>query len=473
MASRYWVGTTTSWNTSSNWSATSGGAGGAGVPTSSDDVIFDGNGTNNCTCDVAISCLSIDVQSGYTGTLDYADSSYSHAIAGDCTYAGSGIIDCGNSTITIAGNFDNTSQSTFTDASSSHVFTGSSKTLNISSAYFHNIRFSGNTTITGAFLYCDGAFVIDTGVTLTLSNDSYFGLYPRNGATYTNDGTILIPSSKTSAQINFRSVTASGGIGTITDNSTSGSLFSFLSSNSVGTSVFNIQVKFNTLTTDTYTATGNQTFNDTITFLINAGDTLNIANNTNNPSFTIQGDVILTNSGTFNWVKGTGIITFSGTNNQSIDFNGELIEDIEIDKTSGTVTLTGDVDPDTVTISDGTLDIDGNNITTTGAFTQALGTTCQDTTGGGLITVGGNFAINGTAGNPCVWNGPDLDITGTATASQTTVTNSNATAGTNVIATNCTDNGGNTGWNFGTPSQYRRAQLITSDNLNMGVLLQI
>lgn len=45
MANRYWVGGTGTWNSSNttNWSATSGGAGGASVPTSVDDVFFDGN----------------------------------------------------------------------------------------------------------------------------------------------------------------------------------------------------------------------------------------------------------------------------------------------------------------------------------------------------------------------------------------------------------------------------------------------
>jgi hypothetical protein len=45
MATYYWVGGSGTWDTSSttNWSATSGGSGGAGVPTTADDVIFDVN----------------------------------------------------------------------------------------------------------------------------------------------------------------------------------------------------------------------------------------------------------------------------------------------------------------------------------------------------------------------------------------------------------------------------------------------
>jgi fibronectin-binding autotransporter adhesin len=59
MADRYWVGGTGSWNSTSKWSATSGGASGASVPTASDNAIFDANSaaahyivtvTDNATC---------------------------------------------------------------------------------------------------------------------------------------------------------------------------------------------------------------------------------------------------------------------------------------------------------------------------------------------------------------------------------------------------------------------------------------
>jgi hypothetical protein len=45
MATYYWVGGSGTWDTSTttNWSATSGGSGGAGAPTNADDVIFDVN----------------------------------------------------------------------------------------------------------------------------------------------------------------------------------------------------------------------------------------------------------------------------------------------------------------------------------------------------------------------------------------------------------------------------------------------
>ena len=71
MADRYWRGGTGTWNTSSttNWSDTSGGAGGFSVPTASDNVIFDQSATYNVTMTGALACLSITVSAGTVSFL--------------------------------------------------------------------------------------------------------------------------------------------------------------------------------------------------------------------------------------------------------------------------------------------------------------------------------------------------------------------------------------------------------------------
>ena len=69
MANRYWVGGTGNWDgsTTTNWSATSGGAGGASVPTSSDNVFFDSNsGAGTCTYNSGNVAANLDF-TGYTG----------------------------------------------------------------------------------------------------------------------------------------------------------------------------------------------------------------------------------------------------------------------------------------------------------------------------------------------------------------------------------------------------------------------
>jgi hypothetical protein len=64
VANRYWVGDTGNINDTANWSASSGGSGGASVPTSADNAIFDGNSfsTTGLTVsfDAAFSCLDLD-----------------------------------------------------------------------------------------------------------------------------------------------------------------------------------------------------------------------------------------------------------------------------------------------------------------------------------------------------------------------------------------------------------------------------
>ena len=69
MANRYWVGGATNWDgtAGTKWATTSGGAGGASVPTSSDDVFFDANsGTGNVSVSANVVCKNLDF-TGYTG----------------------------------------------------------------------------------------------------------------------------------------------------------------------------------------------------------------------------------------------------------------------------------------------------------------------------------------------------------------------------------------------------------------------
>jgi hypothetical protein len=260
-----------------------------------------------------------------------------------------------------------------------------------------------------------------------------------------NNGTITVNNP---AKIYFNAIDP---IGTINGATTEQSLFSW--SNLLGNGTLDIPVKlFAVSGTQTITTTGPVIFAGDVEFETDSGHTLTF-DNSGNYDLTFQKNIVQDHGGTFNWTKGDGnTITLSGTASQSINFNNESIEDIIIDKTAETVTLTGNMSPDTVLLTDGILDIDGNDITTIGAFTQAADTVVNDTTGGGLITVGGNFAINGSSSLECTWNGPDLSITGTAVAHYTNITNSDASigGGTQVDATdNCNDIDGNTNWSFG------------------------
>ena len=77
MANRFWVGGTAAWDATvgTKWSATSGGAGGASVPTVADDVFFDRALTYTVTITTTRVCRSITVSAGTvtfagTGTLN-------------------------------------------------------------------------------------------------------------------------------------------------------------------------------------------------------------------------------------------------------------------------------------------------------------------------------------------------------------------------------------------------------------------
>jgi hypothetical protein len=89
VASRFWIGTG-AWNTTNtaNWSATSGGATGAAVPTNADDVFFDALSTGTCTLGAGVVARSINC-TGFTGTIVH--SAATGVLIGDAT-AGAGNI---------------------------------------------------------------------------------------------------------------------------------------------------------------------------------------------------------------------------------------------------------------------------------------------------------------------------------------------------------------------------------------------
>lgn len=105
MANRYWVGGTGSWDaTTTHWSASSGGASGASVPTLSDDVFFDtlSNATlYTVTLTTAPVCRSVTVGAPATGAVTVAGSA-AWSIYGSMTLAATGVTWTTTSAITFA-----------------------------------------------------------------------------------------------------------------------------------------------------------------------------------------------------------------------------------------------------------------------------------------------------------------------------------------------------------------------------------
>jgi hypothetical protein len=72
MAARFWVtGGTGNWNSTTNWSATTGGASGASVPSTSDTAAFDASsGSGTVTLDISPTIQTLTC-TGFTGTLAF------------------------------------------------------------------------------------------------------------------------------------------------------------------------------------------------------------------------------------------------------------------------------------------------------------------------------------------------------------------------------------------------------------------
>ena len=149
MATYYWVGGTGTWNTvtTTNWASTSGGAGGAGVPTSADSVIFDSaSGAAPTITILAAVCSACTVGAPTSGSLTFAFGISTLTAAGNITFT---------TTVSITGT------GTITQSAVSPTFAGNGNT-------FYNLTFSSlanvSVTITGANTFNNLSFATKTGV---------------------------------------------------------------------------------------------------------------------------------------------------------------------------------------------------------------------------------------------------------------------------------------------------------------------
>ncbi|MFZ6012727.1 MAG: T9SS type A sorting domain-containing protein [Bacteroidota bacterium] len=140
----HWVGAISSlWNDAANWSTIAGGAGGAGVPSGADVVIFDDINDTGCTLNNNMSVASLVINSGYTGTITQGTNTID--IAGGATLSG-GTFSGGSANISVGGLFT-LSGSAFT--STSAILDLKSDLTTTSGSFIHNngtVRFSGTAT---------------------------------------------------------------------------------------------------------------------------------------------------------------------------------------------------------------------------------------------------------------------------------------------------------------------------------------
>jgi len=165
MAARFWVGGTGTWDTTTttHWSATSGGAGGASVPTTADIVTFDASsGSGTCTTATGATCSTLTISSSVFLTLGAAFTA--------------------NSAVTLTIGVVNLATFTFTcttfnsnNANSRTLAFGTGNITCISSGTVFNIATTTNLTLTGTpivnLTYAGSVAVsVSTGVTVGISD---------------------------------------------------------------------------------------------------------------------------------------------------------------------------------------------------------------------------------------------------------------------------------------------------------------
>lgn len=195
MADRYWVGGTGTWDTTSttNWSATSGGASGASVPTAADNVIFDSATTYTVTLTGSLACLDITVSAG---TVTFNDgTSPSLTISGGMTLV------AGTVWNTFANlTFNTTASKTLTtngvgisgqieiNAAGGTITLGSALTINQSGVY-------GSLIITNGTFSTSASNYNFTGTSIIISPNSNAKTLSLNGSTLTLGGYFLNQST--------------------------------------------------------------------------------------------------------------------------------------------------------------------------------------------------------------------------------------------------------------------------------------
>lgn len=176
MANRYWVGGSGTWNAvnTANWSATSGGAGGASVPTAADTAYLDANsGAAVVTLGYSPTVLRLLLNNVFTGTLAFNGNKISIAGSGTTVFSGSlvgsvtgdPIID-----LTYSGGTGTRTISTYsaTEAAGAFNFNVTAGTDTIASAArvknFNFTGFAGTLANTTRTIY--GSLTLSAGMTL-------------------------------------------------------------------------------------------------------------------------------------------------------------------------------------------------------------------------------------------------------------------------------------------------------------------
>ena len=286
MADRYWILGTGSWSSTNtvNWSTSSGGAGGASVPTASDNVFFDANSNVLATAFTVTMANTPRVcndftASGLDGTMTLAGTSIGLTVSGSLTFQAT------NFTRTYTGttifNATTTGKTITTNGvafGANIVFDGVGGGWTLGSAI--NIG-SGNNIL----LVSNGTFDTSSSGNYSVTGGSFSSSNTNSRTINLNASTVTLASTGTVWSM-ATSTNATLNAGTSTINCTSGSVFTFAGG---GLTFYNVAITNTDISNPVMT--GANTFNNlSITGQTSIGvGTLSInANQTINGTFTVS-----------------------------------------------------------------------------------------------------------------------------------------------------------------------------------------
>jgi hypothetical protein len=364
MANRYWVtGGTGNWNSTTNWSTTSGGASGASVPGSADAALINASsGSGTVTLDI-----SPDIQTltctGFTGTLAFGTNTISLNSTGTVftgattmTVTGTPQIICTSTTTTLSRTITPTA---VTEANSiSFRITAGTASLALTAGSYRDLDFTDGTNPTGyggalgnSVITIYGNFKASTGMTRTAGTGTYTFAATSGTKTVTTAAVVF------DNPFTFNGV---GGTWQLQDALTSGATRTTTLSN--GT----LDLNGYTLTTGTFSSASGTT--RTLAFgtgkIVVTGNNATVCLTSTATALTITGSkrVELTYSGS------TGTRTINGATNATL-IEGTNLLDYFFTAGSDTVTFTASRGYGTVDFSN------GGTSTFTGTWTNATSTT--------------------------------------------------------------------------------------------------
>lgn len=214
MANRFWVGGTGTWSTTAtaNWSATSGGAGGASAPNAADVAIFDANsGAGTVTISENVTVLRMTLTGAATTTIDWNNrvvtlvgnaatiyagnanitmlnnpvisATYSGAVGTRTITGGVGVTEANAVSVNVTAGTDIVTLGTGNNVYRNVNFTGFAGTLSVGNRVFYGgVVYSAPMTL-AAGAWGTHAFLATSGThTLTMAGKVFDGAFTFNGA---------------------------------------------------------------------------------------------------------------------------------------------------------------------------------------------------------------------------------------------------------------------------------------------------